>query len=143
MITWERVAAAVREMAWTNPLLKKYNLDKFGETIPSREVISLCEQLKWTEEELKRERGAVSAIRAKVGPKRANIKRRYVKARPNASVAAHRTKPTLSLGALVTLWPIIQYFMDNELSDTSIIVLTVVGLLIAGHYMIFLVVRSD
>ena len=142
MITLTAIAAKVREMVWSNPLLQKYGLGKYGNApIPVTEVVSLCQQLEWTERELETVKRNLSQAHDKTRP-RASGKRRYVKATPNVTVAAHRSVPAFSLSGLMVLWPALQWILDKPLTDTHMMMLIAAGGFAAGTYLIFLFFRS-
>tara|TARA_Y100000310_G_scaffold63233_2_gene58557 strand:+ start:16235 stop:16435 length:201 start_codon:yes stop_codon:yes gene_type:complete len=65
-----------------------------------------------------------------------------VVAQPQAKVAAHRSKPAFSLAGLMTVWPIIQWAGDKELSPEALLILVVAGCFALGHWLIFLFFRS-
>ena len=104
MITWTRIAAKVSELMMRHPLLAKYELAKFGDTIPAREVIGICEQLEWTEGELDKARDRLSSqcFTSRHGPEKkvcggtapgqgcgSQIKASLLPGRPDDRVAHH------------------------------------------------------
>ena len=124
-----------------HPLLEKYKLPN-RLMFDRKDVVSICEQLDWAERELDKEKGNASHARASARRQVHAVRRRWVKAPPNPTVAAHRTKPTAALGLVMTAWPAIQWYLEKEPSPVTIAIGLTIAVFLIGQYLIHLFLRS-